>query len=1028
MLKQHPLRDYNLIFIALIVLCLPAIQPFTLGQMPRTDDGTLHLYRSIALDYSLQVDGTLWPRYSSGLVYGYGAPLFNYFPPTAYYPTVVLHRLGMAYLPAWLATMSGFIILSAVGAFLLGQQWTNRAGGFVAATAYVYAPYMLFDTVARGTITEVAALALLPVVLWALARLARTAQATDFALAVINYALFILMHNIITVHGSILIAAFCAWLWLTSDRRWRTFGVLLLAGVSAVLVTTFFWLPALTETHFTRIEGVTQNLDFVDVTNTLRPLTAIFALPHTADPTQLQQPTPITLGWLSTLLALGAVFLTTGRQRSLAYFWWGVTVVVVFMNTPLSAWFWQHIPLIGFSQFAWRTLGLASLALAILSAITVSSLLIQIASEWRKLTLFCVVIAALVIYSMSWLYRPYIVLEARSLADAHEHERQTGELALSSYSEYLPMWHDGVLDPTLLQSQFQQSPFAVDRLVANEAITVDTATWTGTAVMLNFSAVAPTKLVFNWLYVPGWRAAFQDEPSDGLALTVRPTQPLGLVSVEVPTGNYTLRVWLDQTENQRLSWFVSAFSVSALTVLLAAWIWFKPFKRVQGVQENNRIRNISFIHIVMLCGLVLFLFKALVIDHTQNSIRSTRLIDGQITGLRTLLNADFGGSIQLLGVELPEAVELGRTAQIRLFWRLAGESLERDYSSILHLRDAMGHIVAEAGSIAPGHLATRHWLPDYYLEEVVELVISPYTPPNDYVLDVGLFDAQTLNRLNVINAVGNPIDVKFELGTIQIMSPSHRMLHSVSSVLYGAEAIGIVPVDMNLPESLMVGEQLQLKLRWSARHQTTRDYAFRLVWRGLSDEMIPVQAILPSFPTSQWQAGDVWDMWNTSYVPATLQAGIYKLNVEVLNPESDMVGHYTLGEIQISEPERQYTVTDIQRMIEAKWQNGVVLKGINSVSTLTLYWQTLRLIDADLRLFVHVVDGERTLAQTDGIPVDWTRPTTGWVVNEWITTLHDFDLPAGTYTLRIGWYDPVTGNRVLLDNGDDALSLQVNLP
>ncbi|MDQ7037030.1 MAG: hypothetical protein Q9P01_19985 [Anaerolineae bacterium] len=90
-----------LVIIALILLTLPVIQPFLQGEMPRTDDGTLHVYRAIALDHSLRNDGALYPRYSSGLVYGYGASLFNYFPPTSYYPTVFLHWTGLSFIQAW---------------------------------------------------------------------------------------------------------------------------------------------------------------------------------------------------------------------------------------------------------------------------------------------------------------------------------------------------------------------------------------------------------------------------------------------------------------------------------------------------------------------------------------------------------------------------------------------------------------------------------------------------------------------------------------------------------------------------------------------------------------------------------------------------------------------------------------------------------------------------------------------------------------------------------------------------------------
>ncbi|MCI0712634.1 MAG: hypothetical protein L0154_20935, partial [Chloroflexi bacterium] len=57
-----------------------------------------------------------------------------------------------------------------------------------------------------------------------------------------------------------------------------------------------------------------------------------------------------------------------------------------------------------------------------------------------------------------------------------------------------------------------------------------------------------------------------------------------------------------------------------------------------------------------------------------------------------------------------------------------------------------------------------------------------------------------------------------------------------------------------------------------------------------------------------------------------------------------------------------------------------------------------------------------------------TRPTTSWGIGEVITTQHDFgDLPAGEYRIRVGWYDPITGHRIPLANGDDSIFLSVPL-
>ena len=172
--RARRLLNVILFCLAIIGICLVAIHPFLGGRMPRGDDGLLQMYRSLALEHSLAADNALWPRYSSALVYGYGAPLFNYFPPLSYYPATGLHRLGIDTVNSWLLSMVLYTLAAAAGMFALGRHWTrSRLGGWLAALAYVYAPYFLFDSVTRGTSPEVAALAALPVALYGFTRSGR---------------------------------------------------------------------------------------------------------------------------------------------------------------------------------------------------------------------------------------------------------------------------------------------------------------------------------------------------------------------------------------------------------------------------------------------------------------------------------------------------------------------------------------------------------------------------------------------------------------------------------------------------------------------------------------------------------------------------------------------------------------------------------------------------------------------------------------------------------------------------------------
>ncbi|MEO1166888.1 MAG: hypothetical protein AAFV98_24125, partial [Chloroflexota bacterium] len=126
-------------------------------------------------------------------------------------------------------------------------------------------------------------------------------------------------------------------------------------------------------------------------------------------------------------------------------------------------------------------------------------------------------------------------------------------------------------------------------------------------------------------------------------------------------------------------------------------------------------------------------------------------------------------------------------------------------------------------------------------------------------------------------------------------------------------------------------------------------------------------------------------------------------------------------------PERDFALPSPQIPTDINWENEVRLLGYDFADNqLTLYWQPQATIETNLRLFVQVLDADgQVLLVRDGIPEDianGTRPTTSWLAEEIITTQHDLDaLPAGDFTLLVGFYDPLTGERVRLgDSNKDA--------
>lgn len=93
----------------------------------------------------------------------------------------------------------------------------------------------------------------------------------------------------------------------------------------------------------------------------------------------------------------------------------------------------------------------------------------------------------------------------------------------------------------------------------------------------------------------------------------------------------------------------------------------------------------------------------------------------------------------------------------------------------------------------------------------------------------------------------------------------------------------------------------------------------------------------------------------------------------------------------------------------------------------TLVWRTANAIPQNYRVFIHLRNAAgETVAQSDGEPVHWTRPTSSWQAGEIITDRHALwvgTLPPGEYSLVVGLYLPETGERLRTADGSDVVGI-----
>lgn len=187
------------------------------------------------LDHCLR-QGALWPRWPPDLVYGYGYPLFNFFPPLSFYPAELFHLLGFSFARAWNTAFVLYILLSGMTMYLFVKDIFGEKSPLVAAVAYMYAPYQLYNALYRGNLGESMALPLLPLILWAFRRLLISGKIRYLVLSALSYAALVLTHNVISFIFAPFLLLYVGALWLLKRRTPRSQSLI---GVALLLFLGF---------------------------------------------------------------------------------------------------------------------------------------------------------------------------------------------------------------------------------------------------------------------------------------------------------------------------------------------------------------------------------------------------------------------------------------------------------------------------------------------------------------------------------------------------------------------------------------------------------------------------------------------------------------------------------------------------------------------------------------------------------------------------------------------------------------------
>ncbi|KKS04140.1 MAG: Membrane protein, 6-pyruvoyl-tetrahydropterin synthase-related domain protein [Candidatus Curtissbacteria bacterium GW2011_GWA2_41_24] len=197
------------ILLASIVISLPLLKP---GLYVIHDDQ--QIARLFLFDEALK-SGQFPVRWVDGLGFGFGYPLFVFYPPFVYMLGELFHLIGSGFINSIKLVFFASIIASGFAMYILAKEFWDKYSAVVASVFYLLVPYRALDIYVRGALST---------------------------------------HNLIFLPFMLILPVYLLFLIWKAENK-KLFIVNCLSSiVYSFGLSAFFWLPALLEKKYTIVD------------------------------------------------------------------------------------------------------------------------------------------------------------------------------------------------------------------------------------------------------------------------------------------------------------------------------------------------------------------------------------------------------------------------------------------------------------------------------------------------------------------------------------------------------------------------------------------------------------------------------------------------------------------------------------------------------------------------------------------------------------------------------------------------------
>src|SRR3989338_7450199 len=401
-------KNFWPVVVITILALLASRRLFVPGYFIMHDD--LQMMRTLEMEKCFK-DFQIPCRWVPDMGYGFGFPLFNFYPPLPYLFAMVFRLLAFPFTATVKLTFASAFLLSGAAMYFFARKFFLPAGrqaanigGVVAGIFYIWAPYHAVDIYVRGAMNEAWAFVFFPLILLFSYQLITSHK--NLILLSLSWVGLLLAHNLMVLIFTPVFALWCL-LWIVKSKKILSIKYLVLSGILTFGLAAFFTLPVLVESKLVYVNLLTQGYyDFAGHFATLRQLFISRFWGDGPSTFGIGDGMAFPIGhihWIAVAVS-GLVFV---------YFWWkrkklevADFVFVFFMAVGLFSAFmahgrstpiWLAIPVLKYVQFPWRFLTLASLGFSFAAGWLICKL-----EKFKKQPLWLVIIMVIAVVVWNW--------------------------------------------------------------------------------------------------------------------------------------------------------------------------------------------------------------------------------------------------------------------------------------------------------------------------------------------------------------------------------------------------------------------------------------------------------------------------------------------------------------------------------------------------------------------------------------------------------------------------------------------------